>query len=131
MSKTTLYDVRADGKAHVIIAGRFEGNDDLAPVLYPIANPPGWTAARTADGVYTVTFADQYAAFISCTVSLEATTIGDIDGWRVYTSTYTAAANPTLKIHTYTEAATPGIDSLTTGTFVNFMAVFRNTTVTP
>jgi len=125
MSKTTLYDVHADGKAHVIIAGRFEGG---TPPLYPIANPPGWTVARTSSGIYTITFADQYAAFISCVVSLEATVESTADGWTVMTSTYTDGANPTLVVTTNPETGTT-VGDLPAATFINFIAVFRNTTV--
>ena len=38
-----LQDVHADGKAYVIVAGRFQGQGTSDP-LYPIANPPGWTS---------------------------------------------------------------------------------------
>jgi hypothetical protein len=125
MSKTTLYDVRSDGKAHVIIAGRFEGAGSSAPE-YPIANPPGWTVARASAGTYTLTLTDQYAAFICCTVSLEADTANDVDGWTVITQNYTDGATPTLTIEV-SDAATA--TDLPADCFVNFVCILRNTTV--
>ena len=130
MSKTTLYDVRADGKAHVMIAGRFAGADTGAPT-YPIANPPGWTASRVSAGRYRLTFADQYAAFICATVTLEANTPADIDGFTAQTSTYTAGASPVLDIYVYDGAAAGAraVHDLSANEFVNFVCIFRNTTV--
>jgi hypothetical protein len=130
MSKTTLYDVHADGKAYVIISGRFQGANGAMGTL-PITSPPGWSVAYVTEGKYTLTFDDQYAAFISCTVSLEADTPADVAGFTVLTSTYTAAASPTLTIYSYNAAGTPALADVLGNCYVNFTAVFRNTTVTP
>jgi len=124
MSKTTLYDVRADGKALVMVTGRFT-------VAGAVSSGIGFTVADSGAGIYTITFDDQYSGFISCMASLEATTTADIDGWTCHTSTYTAGASPTLKVYVYTHAgAGSGLDLANVTSFVNFIAVFRNTTVT-
>jgi hypothetical protein len=124
MSKTTLYEVNADGKGLVIVTGRFTTTGTVSSGL-------GFTAADSGTGIYTVTFDDQYSGFISCVSSLEADTPGDVDGWRVATSTYTAAASPTLVFNVVTDAASPTAADLPNATsFINFIAVFRNTSVT-
>lgn len=128
MSKTTLYDVRADGKALVMVTGRFAHATTVSSGL-------GFTVVDHATaGRYDITFDDQYSGFISCVASLEGTTVTDIDGWFVYTSTYTAGANPTLSIYTMptriVDAASPVLADLPANTYCNFIAIFRNTTVT-
>jgi len=127
MSKTTLYDVRADGKALVMVTGRFT-------VAGVVSSGIGFTVADAGAGIYTITFDDQYSGFISCVTSLEGNTITAIDGWTVNTSTYTAAASPTLTVYTMppriVDAAAPVTTDLAADCFVNFIAVFRNTTVT-
>jgi hypothetical protein len=128
MSKTTLYDVRADGKALVIVTGRFAHPTTVSSGL-------GFTVVDHATaGRYDITFDDQYSGFISCVVSLEGNTVTDIDGWTVNTSTYTAGANPTLSVYTMppriVDAAAPVTTDLAANCFCNFIAVFRNTTVT-
>jgi hypothetical protein len=126
MSKTTLYDVRADGKALVMVTGRFT-------VAGVVSSGIGFTVADAGAGIYTITFDDQYSGFISCVTSLEGNTITDIDGWFVYTSTYTAGANPTLSIYTMptrvVDADDPVLADLPANTYCNFIAIFRNTTV--
>jgi hypothetical protein len=122
MSKTTLYDVRADGKALVVIAGRFTHATTVSSGL-------GFTIVdHTSLGRYDITFDDQYSGFISCVASLEADSGEAIDGWTVLTSTYTAGANPTLSVWVSNESE--GVADLVADSYCNFIAVFRNTTVT-
>tara|TARA_Y100000593_G_scaffold14361_1_gene27175 strand:- start:7053 stop:7436 length:384 start_codon:yes stop_codon:yes gene_type:complete len=126
MSKTTLYEVNADGKGLVIVTGRFSH-----PTTVSSGN--GFTVVDHATtGRYTITFDDQYSGFISCVASIEGNTATDVDGWTVTTSTYTAAANPTLEVYVYPsyDAANPTAADLAANCFVNFIAVFRNTSVT-
>ena len=127
MSKTTLYDVRADGKALVLVTGRFTHPTTVSSGL-------GFTVVDHAPtGRYDITFDDQYSGFISCVASVEGTTPADVDGWRVTTSAYTAGTNPTLTVYVYPSynASEPVAVDLPNATcFVNFIAVFRNTTVT-
>lgn len=126
MSNTTLYDVHADGKAHVIIAGRFQGQGTSDP-LYPIADPPGWTVAHTGTvGKLRVTFSDRYPALVSMVVSLECNGGADTDSFTIQTGDFVQAANPYIDI--YTDEGVTDQD-LPDTVHVNFIAIFRNTTV--
>tara|TARA_B100000029_G_scaffold434022_1_gene447159 strand:+ start:397 stop:780 length:384 start_codon:yes stop_codon:yes gene_type:complete len=126
MSKTTLYEVNADGKGLVLVTGRF-----AHPTTVSSGN--GFTVVDHATaGRYDITFDDQYSGFVSCVASIEADTHTDADGWTLITQNYTAGANPTLTIMVYPSynAANPTPDDLAADCFVNFIAVFRNTSVT-
>lgn len=126
MSKTTLYEVNADGKAYVIVAGRFQGQGTSDP-LYPIANPPGWTVAHTGVvGKLRVTFADRYSALVSMVVSLECDGGSDTDSFTIQTGDFVQGANPYIDI--YTDEGTTNQD-LPATVHVNFVAIFQNTAV--
>ena len=122
MSKTTLYEVNADGKGLVIITGRF-----AHPTTVSSGN--GFTVVdHGSQGRYDITFDDQYSGFISCVAGIEADAEADGDGWTALTSTYAAGANPTLQVWISDQAQ--DAQDLVADMYCNFIAIFRNTSVT-
>jgi hypothetical protein len=121
MSNTTLYDVRADGKALVMVTGSISDSAVVSGIGFTM------TDEASPAGTYTITFDDQYNALISCVVSLEHSDATYANGWTAQVSGYTTGANPTIKFVSYDE--TFALNDLTSGTNIHFIAIFRDTVV--
>lgn len=105
----------------VLIEGSFTGNGTSSPVA---ANNTGrhWTVARTALGVYTLTFADKFFALIKGTVALQ---LGTPAGWLAVLGAYTAASK-TLVIAVFDATAVPAAADLTSSDRAHFSITFQN-----
>jgi len=123
MSKTTLYDVHADGKGLVMVTGSISDSAVVSGLGFTM------TDESSPAGTYTITFDDQYNALISCVVSLEHGSDSSFaNGWTVQVSGYTTGANPTIRFVSFDE--TFALNDLTSDTNIHFIAIFRNTAVT-
>ncbi len=129
MSGATLFDVRADLKAAVIITGRFEGAGAADPT-FPITDPPGWTATQESTGIYRVTFTDGYSALISMFGSIGGATPADVAGHTCVWDDYVAPVGSALayrEVSIYNAA--DALHDLVATEFFEFMAVFQDTSV--
>lgn len=105
----------------VIIEGSFTGNGGSSPAA---ANNKGrqWTVARTAQGVYTLTFADKFPHLLKALVTLQLNTPA---GWVAVLGAYTAASK-TLVIAVFDATAVPAAADLTSSDRCHFSVTFQN-----
>ena len=120
LSSATYTDSASASISTVTVAGSFICVNGADPTN---CRGEGYTVARSAEGVYDITFATSYPLLISCVVSLEdaATTIGD-DTFEVFTAPYAAGA---LEIR----GQLAGVNDDLATIRVNFVAVFQTDTL--
>ena len=90
------------------------------------AKGDGWSAARTAEGVFTVTFTHNWKDLIACGADLRLDASADSVA---QVGTYVAASR-TLLIRTLTAGSDDDI-AADADNRVNFWAAFKRTTTTP
>ena len=122
-----LSKVDCDGRGLVMIVGKFEGSETAATVDSQVG--VGFaTVTAAGSGVYTVTFNDSYNDLVSFVASPSAVAPGDADTY-VFGADEDSwtTADRALAI-TASEGGTP--TDLDAEEYCNFIAVFRNTTLT-
>lgn len=106
-----------------MVFGSFRPNETSAPLD---AKGDGWSAARTAEGVFTVTFDHNWNDLVACGADLRLDASAD---GVAQCGTYVAASR-TLLIRTLVAGAdddiAPDADNV-----VSFWAAFKRTTTTP
>lgn len=123
----TLWDVKADLKGAALVTGRFEGAGTSDPT-YPIANPPGWTVARSALGIYRISFSENYSALISGFAMIGGTTPANVAGHTAVWDDYVAASGNTnayRDVSVYNAA--DALHDLVATEFLEFVCIFQTT----
>lgn len=125
---TELFPMYCDAPERVVIFGSFAPNGSSAVASASNKGDGGWTVAWTSTGLFTITFDDTYADLVCFQSTLQLATKSD-----KYTQegTWTSSARTmTLRVWDASDADVADV-SANANNRINFMAVFRNTQLTP
>ena len=129
MANTTLNEVFADTKGLALVTGAIVGAGTSAPTTR-LTNPPGWTAARTSEGIYRISFADDYSRLLSGYGSIGGTTPANVAAHTCVWEDYVTSSCSTLA---YREVsiydAANALDDLEVTEFFEFTFFFQTTSV--
>lgn len=124
-----LDDVQSIGFGRVMVAGSFAPNGSSAVSAASNkgdANGGAYTVARTSAGLFTITFADKWDDLLSFVATLQQASGGD---QFLQVGTYTAASRTiTVRVWDVSGAAVDDV-AADANNRINFIAVFRNTSV--
>ena len=126
-----LYEKLAHGRDYVDLDMSFAPNGSSAVAASSIRGKGVFSVARTAAGLFTVTFTSDYAALVSGRITVQIT--GDATDLCPQLGDFTAgtsSARPTLKCRLMT-ATTPTDLAADANNRVHLMLTFRKSSVTP
>lgn len=117
-----LNKVRCEGKGMVMVAGSFVGGSAAATKR----SGTGFTIAHSGTtGLYNLTFDEAYYELVSFVATVQAATPADVKGHTVVADTLSSKVLPLWLTN-----ASDADHDLAASEWINFVAIFRNTSVT-
>lgn len=128
MADKDLYPIYCDSPERVIIAGSWAPNAGSAVDSASNKGDRGWSVAWTSTGLFTLTFDSIYADLSSFTATLQ---LASADDKYVQAGSWSQTAS-TMTVRVW-DASGAGVADVSAdaNNRINFIAVFRNTQLTP
>lgn len=115
-------------KRLITLAGTFTAQGSGSPVITSGQN--SFTVSRTATGLFTIQFADNYNALNACSVQIvQATPTNTVSVVAVANTSATPGASLNLLIGTFATPQTAVDITQTGGDCITFIAHFRNSSI--
>lgn len=125
MAARNYAPLRSLNREEVVISGSFAPNGSSA-VAATSCSGLGWSVARSGVGVFTVTFSDKFASYISATATLQLAASANS---QVQVGTVDLAAK-TMVLRTITAGSDADI-AANANNRINFVIRFRNSASVP
>ena len=122
MGNRNLHRLESYTRKHVVMAGSI--TIGAAGVVSSVSGY-GFSAARTAAGLYTVTLADAYNELVSCQLTMQATVASDIVA-QVVASSIDTASGGTVDLRTHAAAIDTDPDATDV---IHFVLHMKNSSV--